>query len=257
MHQTDLIELARGYARSDHVDALFLGGSFGSRTQDAWSDVDLVGVCAADRRPAAMAAWRAALEARTPLAHWADLAGGRLANAITSDFARADLYLVDDLAGRSKATVAPLHDPGGLWDALPDAHPEGRPDPARMRALAVELLRIAGLTPVALGRAEWVLMQRGLGMQRDRLMDLMLEGHAHRGGMLHPSKVLDADEIATLAALPAPPAARDALLAAQRALWETGVPIARSACAAAGADWPAPLEAAARAALVRIGVLDD
>ncbi|KIT17139.1 hypothetical protein [Jannaschia aquimarina] len=257
MTQTDLIDLARGYAGAGHVDALFLGGSYGSGTQDDWSDVDLVGICPAERRPAAMAAWRAALEAEAPLAHWAELASGRLSNAITARFGRADLYLVDDLVGRSKATLAPLHDPDGLRDALPDARPPVRPDPNRMRSLAVEFLRVAGLTEVGLGRAELVLMQRGLGMQRDKLMDMMLEGHAHRGGMLHTSKVLDAAEIATLAALPAPAAERDTLIAAQRALWETGVPVARARCAAAGADWPGPLEAAARDALVRAGVLSD
>lgn len=254
MDADDLIALARRIAPDLGVAALFLAGSHGAGTADRWSDVDLVGVCPAEARAAAMARWRAVLAEADTLVHWTVGLGGRLSNAITESYLRTDLYLVDTLDGRARYGLRPLHDPEGLWLGLAERAAPTAPDPERAAGLAAEFLRILGLTPVALHRGEIVLMVRGAGMLRDLIMDMMLERHGHRGGMLHPSRVLTAEEMAALAALPAPVAARDSVVAAHAALARAGLPVARDLCALAGADWPAALEDAVRAHLAGAGI---
>ena len=254
----DLIAPALRLAESGAVRALFLAGSHGAGTADAFSDLDLVALCPAARQPAAAAAWRAALDAEGPV-FWAERRGpgSLLLNTVTADYRRVDLFLVESLAGRARDGLRPLHDPEALLGALPAGAPAAAPDPERIRRLTEEFLRVLGLLPVALGREEHALAARGAAILQGALMDLMLEGHAHRGGMLHPSRVLDADEIAALDALPPIHADRAALIAAHRALAAAMLPRARRLYARGGLDWPEAFEAAVRGHLARAGIALD
>ena len=239
--------------------ALFLAGSHGRGDADAVSDVDLLALAQAGDHDGILAAWRRALETQAPLVLWQARGGaGRLANAITEDWLRIDLHVVspDRLAGRSRAMLRPLHDPGGLWDALPATLPPAEPDAQTVLRLTREFLRVLGLLPVALARQEWVLAVRGAGLLRDLLVDLMLETSPEpdRGDALHPSRLLSAAQVATLETLPYPGPRRDEVIAAHVATAAAFVPLAQELCARAGATWPAAFEAATRAHLARAGV---
>ncbi|MEM7710956.1 MAG: nucleotidyltransferase domain-containing protein, partial [Pseudomonadota bacterium] len=143
------------------VDGLFLAGSHGRGAADAWSDIDLVALAEDGRRADVLAAWRAALGAEVELVYWKAFPFG-LANAITADWLRVDLYVTMParFGRRSKANLRVIHDPGGVWDGLPGALPPAVPDAAVVERLTLEFLRVLGLLPVALGREEWVLAVR-------------------------------------------------------------------------------------------------
>jgi hypothetical protein len=230
------------------VEALFLGGSHGAGTADAYSDIDLVAVAATDHAGIA-AAWRAGLEALQPVVFW-DLRAGRstLANAITEDWLRVDLLIVaaGDLGARSKAGLKVLIDRAGISEGLPDTLPPARPNPERVGRIIGEFIRVLGLLPVGVGRGEDVLLVKGAGLLRDLLQELMLEDCPlpDRGGVLHPSRLLTADQMAVLRDLPCPGPERGAVIAAHLAVAAVFFPLARAMAARVGTAWPAAFEAA-------------
>lgn len=240
--------------------ALFVAGSHGRGDADAWSDLDLVGIAAAEDQAALVRVWRAALESVEPVVYWSERSGGpTLVNAITESWQRCDLYLVPQaqFTGRTRSGLRPLVDPAGLYQTLPAELPEAAPDPRRVRALTLEFLRVTGLLAVGLGRGEHVLLVRGAGILRDLLTDLMIEESPvrDRSGALHPSRLLRSDQMALLEALPYPDPEREALVAAHVALAGAFLPRARHLHEALGLDWPEAFEAATRRHLAaRAGV---
>ncbi|MEM7489636.1 MAG: nucleotidyltransferase domain-containing protein [Pseudomonadota bacterium] len=251
---------ATALAAEGAVDGLFLAGSHGRGAADEWSDVDFVALAAEDERAAILEAWQAALEARLTLVYWKAFPFG-LANAITADWLRVDLYVTTParFGGRSKANLRPVHDPGEVWNGLPDALPPAMPQAATVERLTLEFLRVLGLMPVALGREEWVLLVRGAGILLNSLVELMVETSPEpdRGGALHPSRLLTAEQAAALEALPYPGPVRDEVVAAHVALAAAFLPLARQLYAETGQDWPAAFETATRAHLARAGVALD
>ncbi len=242
------------------LEALFVAGSHGRGDADAWSDVDLVGIAEPDAHDAIVEAWRGALEAREPLVYWsARGAPVRLVNAITESWLRCDLLLIPRarFSGRARSGLRPLFDRAGIYDSLPADLPPAVPNPERVRAIVLEFLRVTGLMAVGLGRGEHVLLVRGAGLLRDLLTDLMVEECplADRGGALHPSRLLRADQMAVLQDLPYPGPRRDEVIGAHVALAAAFLPRARQLCDSIGLDWPEAFEAATRRHLVeRAGV---
>jgi hypothetical protein len=249
MAETAFIQDATAiFAGLPQVAALFLGGSHGAGTADAYSDIDLVAVAAADHAGLA-AAWRAGLERLSPVVFWDQRAGrSTLVNAITDDWLRVDLLIVTagDLGARSKAGVQVLIDRAGIYARLPDALPPARPDPERVGRIIGEFIRVLGLLPVGVGRGEDVLLVKGVGLLRDLSADLMLEDCPlpDRGGALHPSRLLTADQMEVLRHLPYPAPEREAVIAAHLAVAAVFFPLARAMAARIGTVWPDAFEAA-------------
>lgn len=178
-----------------------------------------------------------------------------LLNAVTDDWLRCDLIIVtpDRFTGRSRDRLRPLFDRDGLYDALPDTLTPRQPDPARVARLIGEFIRVLGLLSVVVGRREYFTAVYGAGLQREALMNLMLEEVTvpDPGGALHLSTVLPADRMAVLSALPCPRPDRDEVIAAHIEIARQFFPRARVLAATLGVDWPGAFEAAARRALRR------
>jgi hypothetical protein len=231
------------------VASLFLAGSHGAGTADAFSDVDFVAVAAGADQAAVADLWRDAVQQVEPVVFWSERRGpGILLNAITESWLRCDVVIVapDDLGRRCKAGVRVLFDRAGLYAGLPDMLPPAVPDAARVGRIIHEFIRIMGLLPVGVGRGEDVLLTKGVALLRDLLCDLMLEDCAlpDRGGALHLRRLLTPDQMAVLRGLPYPGPERAAVIAAHLAVAGVFFPIARDLAARTGVVWPNAFEAA-------------
>lgn len=241
--------------------ALFVAGSLGAGTADAWSDLDLVAVAEPARHGAA-AAFAEAVGAVSPLVMRRERLGrASLVNLVTERWDRCDLFLAgaDDFPARKRARdrLRPLLDRDGLHARLPATLPPAAPDPKRVAFMVEEFIRVLGLLPVGLGRGELVLLTTGAGLLRDLLRDLMLEGcpSPDRGGMLHLSRLLAPDQMAALEALPHPRPNREEAIAAHLATARAFLPLARRMTAELNLPWPEAFEAAMRVHLQRSGVV--
>lgn len=247
--------LADRMAGQPALQALLLAGSHGRGAADAWSDLDFLGVAEPDAHQGLSQAWLGALSALRPLVYTKAHFGGRLVNAITDDWLRVDLSLVDParFAGRFQAEFRPIIDHMSLYATLTPTPPPPAPDPARVVATTEEFLRVLGLLAVGAGRGETVLLVRGLGILRDLLVDLMHEetAPAFRGGALHISRVLTGEDMALLESLPYPGPDREALIAAHGTLAGIFLPRARALSERLGSEWPEAFEAATRRYLKR------
>lgn len=258
MSITEFIESLEGAAASSGLfEALFLGGSHGRGTADAWSDIDLFGLAPAERHGAIADWWRGWLDAREPQIYFKVLRrGGTLINAIGQSWLRVDLNLAEpsELGRRARDQLVPIFDPGGLYATLPQSLPEHRADPRRVEEIVTEFIRVLGLTPVVLGRREWVVMAMGTGLLRDMLSQIMQEALAvpDRGGMLHLGQLLPKAEMDVLLSLPYPGPEREALISGQLAIAGAFFPRARSLADAVGANWPDAFEAVTKARLAKI-----
>jgi hypothetical protein len=254
MTRDELLRSVVDAARADaRVCGLFLGGSLATGHADAFSDVDLVLAVNAEAHPAFVEQIRAWIAALVELVLWKQpYPTWPLFNAVTTEWLRLDLTVtVPERLTGSKATLKPLVDPRDLYGGLPDRLPAREVDPAKVVALTEEFLRICGMAPIALGRAEYVVGVTGAGLLRGLLIDLLIEELAlpRPPGALHLSRLLSAEDVAMLAALPAATASADGVLAANLACAGAFLPRARALAARTGAPWPSALEAAARARL--------
>ena len=254
MTRDDLVEAVVDAAQADvRVVGLFLSGSLATGDADTYSDIDLVLTVASRAHPTFVDETRAWVGAVADLVLWnRPYPAWPLFNAVTTEWLRLDITVTipERLAG-SKATLKPLIDLCGLYDALPDRLPAREVDPIKVRALTEEFLRVSGMAPVALGREEYVVGVTGVGLLRGLLIELLIEELAlpQPPGALHLSRLLTVQDMEMLAALPAATATRDGVLAAQLACAGAFLPRARALAARAGVTWPAALEAATRARL--------
>ncbi len=233
------------------IEALFLAGSHGQSKADRFSDIDLVAIADEPHHARIAEAFRSVLGSEHKIVFWNEFRrGGTLLNAITESWLRCDLYVVERarFVRRSRATVKPLFDRSGIYDDLPEHLPPARPDPKRISGLIHEFIRVLGLMTVGMGRGEHVTMVKGVGLLRDMLTDLMLEECPvpDRGGILHLSRLLDADQMAVLENLPYPGPEPEALIEANVAVAEAFFPIARRLAGELEIAWPEDFEAATR-----------
>lgn len=255
MNQQDIIAAAKTAFRDDEaVRGLFLSGSFGRGTQDEWSDVDLLAIVAKDDQRGVADRWKVALNALQPVVYWNELErGGFLINAVTEDWLRCDLYMVEPghIGQRAKNTIAPLIDRDGIYDALPDALPLKTPNPHALRYQINEFIRILGLTPVAMGRGEYLTAVMGNGLLRGLLADLFMQdvSDPDTGGILHMSKLLPAEQIRIMSDLPFPNATAEAVLEGHLAVARIFMPRARQMAERLNVEWPEAFEAATRRVL--------
>lgn len=256
MTRDDLLQAVIDAAQADaRVIGLFLSGSLATGRADAYSDIDLVLVADAGAHTAFVDQARTWVAALAELVLWKrPYPTWPLFNAVTAEWLRLDLTVTvpERLAG-SKASLKPLLDDQGLYDALPANLPLRDVDPQKLRALAEEFLRISGMAPVALGREEYVVGVTGAGLLRGLLIELLIEEKAlpQPSGALHLSRLLAPEDMAMLAELPVASATREGVLAANLAYAGAFLPRARALAARTGAPWPSEMETAARARLVQ------
>jgi hypothetical protein len=244
-------ELMTRLSDRPQFQGLFLSGSHGRGDADQYSDVDFLGISDPEQHLDAAALWRQTLAILHPVVFWHEQIGRSiLLNAITESWLRCDVLIIrpEDIKGRAKSMIRPLFDHGHLYATLPDQLPDAVPDARRVTRQINEFIRVLGLMRVGLGRSEYVLLVKGVGILRDLLTDLMLEECpvADKGGILHPSRLLTADQMTVLQGLHYPGPDRDDLIMAHVALAEAFFPRARRLADQLRINWPQPFEAATR-----------
>lgn len=249
-HETLVGQLTEALAWDPRVRSAWLHGSLGRDEGDAWSDVDVVvEVDAADRR-ACMSDY-AGPNRGLPDLVLIKAVHGVILSAVTTDWQRFDLMFVTpaELAAMDGAGLKRLlGDPDQAAPARPPVADTGAA--ARVEALVEEVFRIVGLTPVAVGRQEWIAMRHGGEILQKLLIDLMVEENgiapAKRGGVKRLNPFLTVEQRSVIEGLETPPARRDLLLAAQLELVALFMARARPLAQRLGVRWPDALEAATR-----------
>ena len=239
------------------VRGLFLAGSYGRGTADAFSDVDFVALAPESDHAEVAAAWRRLIESIAPVVFWNEINFGSslLLNAVTEDWLRCDVVIMQpsSLRGRAQDTVKPLIDRDGIYASLPETLPPAQPDPKRVRHLINEFIRVLGLLPVAIGRREYVLGVTGTGLLRDLLTQLLLQEVTipDKDGALHLSRLLPDDQMKMLADLPYPRPDEAQVIEANVALARAFFPRARRLAERIDLPWPTAFEEATRRNLER------
>ncbi len=241
--QQDLIDrVVEDLALDPQVRGLWLTGSFGAGTADEFSDVDMFVLVADSHLAAFVDGW---LEQVAP--RYRPLLARRLAPAPVFNHVLDGWLRWDVVVGG----------PADLNDLEPDAVMElfsrdaVRPSPSRregvhpetVREMTEEFLRVLGLLPAVVGRGELVTAVSGAGLLRQLLTTLLryrVEG-SRLSGALHLSRVLPADEMAALAALPPVYAERAAVIRSHLSCAAMFLPVARDLL---GPDHPHDLERA-------------
>lgn len=249
-------DLSAGMQGEAEVRALFLAGSHGRGTADAFSDLDFLAVAASEDHAAVVLAWRRVLDGLADVVYWKEWGSrGRLVNAVTRDWMRCDLSVVapDALAGRAQDRLRPLIDRVGLHASLPLSLRSKEPDGTRVLGIVNEFIRVLGLLSVAMGRQEYYLGVVGAALLRDQFVKLMLEEvtDPDPGGALHLSRVLPPDRMRALEGLPFPGPVRSEVIQAHIAVAREFFPRARALASQVGLAWPEAFEAAARRTLER------
>jgi predicted nucleotidyltransferase len=253
--QAELVERARTLLESGpRIEAAWLAGSLAHGGGDAWSDVDLLALCAEGSRGEVSQVLAAAIrDAFEPLL-LNILFGGAVLNVVAPGWQRFDISLAEpaELNRYEEARLTELFNRTG-------AQPTGRfpaiyaPSAQSLLPLAEEFLRVLGLAPVVLGRRDYVVMLSGIDNLRRLTTDLMLEenriGPWGRGGALKRRALLTAEQYRELESLPPLRAEPASLKANNEALAALFLPRAKRLCAEAEVEWPQRLEDATRAHL--------
>ncbi len=235
--QQDLIDrVVDDLATDPRVRGLWLTGSFGAGTADEYSDVDMFLLVSDAHLPGFVDEWPARVAPR-----YRPLLARRLGPAPVFNHVLAGWLRWDVVVGG----------PADLNDLDPDHVMElfnrdgVRPTPSfrtgvqleAVLEMTEEFLRVLGLLPVVVGRGELVTAVSGAGILRQLLTTLLryrVEG-PRMSGALHLSRVLPADELAALAALPPVYAERSAVIRAHLSLASVFLPVARDLL---GPDFP-------------------
>ena len=243
-----LDQLVAALAADPRIRSAWLSGSLAKGAGDAWSDIDLTVVvdepdlaaCLRDCAAGALA---------LPATVFSQLVHGRIFSGVTPAWSRFDLAFLTpaEFARQDDAGLRRL-----LGEtAAPPPRPAG-PDHdavARVSRLIFEFLRVLGLSPVCIGRQEWLVAQQGVELLRGMLVELLLEQNgvprAARGAK-RLNAFLSLDQRAALEALPAPAADRAALLAAQGEIARLFLAHAKPLAQRLGVTWPEAFEAATR-----------
>ncbi|MEJ8574945.1 hypothetical protein [Microbaculum marinum] len=255
--------VARRLEGEPGVRALCLSGSHGAGLADAYSDLDFLAILSdphmsAARGDAFSDLWRAALEPAGGIVLWRVRSGPTiLINAITTGWLRIDVLATTADPLHTRRGLKVLFDRDGIAADLPET-PEPGIDRDRLAWQIEEFIRILGLLPVAMGRAEYLNAVTGVFHLRNLLIDLMIAetGAPHRGGALHLNRLITDDQKALLTALPAPVPTRESAIATHLAYAGAYLPLARPLADRLGIDWPEPFERATWSHLERELAID-
>jgi hypothetical protein len=231
--QEQFVEKIRQILDNDPgIIALFLAGSFGKGQADAYSDIDLLAVVTPDSYSDFNNVWRQYLQAIAPIVFWNEFGNDqRIINAITEQWQRIDLVLIDEeaLRKRAKDSVRPLIDRYSLYETLPTIIPWSGPNKRYITHLINEFFRVFGLLAVAAGRGEYLLSVAGVDLLRMMLFNLLSEEVevADKGGMLAWSRRLSEEQLGLLATIPPAAPTRQSIIDAHLACANAFLPRAR------------------------------
>ena len=246
-------DVLRGAAGDPRIRAMWLAGSLGRGVADAGSDLDVVLAVRADSVAEFGAQWRIWLAGITPTVLAKDLPGmpGSF-YSLTPSCLRLDV--VCEQAGAADAEALERRilvlDKDGTANtpaqSVREHCPRG-PDPVKLTDLTEECLRQLALFPAAVvARQDWLLGVVGVQSIQMMLYQIFVEANQPLPamGVKQWSAKLTPHQRHICAALPAPMASRDGVLTAMRAASAACRDAARAALGAAGAPWPAELDAA-------------
>jgi hypothetical protein len=200
---TDLIPVIKEVLQQDsRILAAWLAGSRGRGTEDEYSDTDVWVVVADDDVAGFVQDWPAISAKITPTVLQQQVGRLPVFNQVTPEWLRFDLSVgtPEQVPERSRSTLRLLFDRADLHDRLKPTGPPLAPDPAAVRHLVTEFLRVLGLLPVVLGREEYVVAASGVGLLRGLLIHLMLQDVSleDRGGALKLARILPDERLQAL-----------------------------------------------------------
>lgn len=239
--------ISHALQRDDRIEAAWLAGSLGRGEGDAFSDVDVVVLCA-DGTASQVASGSGLTDFAQPVLV-NRLYGGRIMNVITPEWLRFDFVFIEgqDLTRYNANDLKPLFNRTGREPPRtePAAH---KTTPEELSKLVNEFFRVLALAPVGLGRQEYFVALTGIELLRKMTVDLMLaeNGIGQRGGALRLNSFLTSEQIQLLQSLPPVAAERDSLIRCQKAIADIFLPRARALAAKIGMAWPVALEDASR-----------
>jgi predicted nucleotidyltransferase len=253
--QQSLIDsIMRVLTADPRIESAWLSGSFGRGEADDWSDVDVTVVAAERTFDDTVRAYSSDLSAIANVVYM-NVIAGRVVNAVTDEWARFDLTFLKpaEFAARAVGPMTPIVTRSGA-SVRPPALPAPYASSAqRVTGIVSEYLRILGLSPVVLGRNEYLVAMDGVGHMRRLTIELFLEeagiNQAARGGALHLNRLLTDDQRRALASVPPVEATRESVIAAQEHLTHLFLPTARALARKTGATWPSSFEDATRRTL--------
>ena len=240
------------------VRALWLSGSLARNQADRFSDIDLVALIADASLDEAASNIEALLSSQFTVVlfrnHGAE--HHRLLNFVTDDWKRFDLSIFsNDALRRSKLRgLRTLFDKDGL--DLPVGHGE----PAKTEATADEVnfvlsefIRVLGLLPVVMHRADFVGAVSGSGLLREHLITLLQyeQTGRTRTGALNRTDSLSAVATSALRGLPALCAERSSILEFNRSCWGIFTQFGPKISRQFHIEWPGQLVDGVRARLAR------
>jgi predicted nucleotidyltransferase len=247
--------ISRVLSADARVESAWLSGSLGKGGGDEFSDVDVTVVVPEASFDAALKNYAADLAAIAPVVHTFIHGYDRVISSVTDDWQRFDLTFLKP----AEFATMPLGEVGALFNRGTPAKsapplPPHKTQARRIEQIVREFLRVLGLTPVAMGRGEYLAGLDGVGLLRHMIVDLMQEKNGigpARGSAIHVNVHLTEGQRRALEALPPLSATRDSLLAMNQALWRLFLPLAKDLAAQTGASWPTAFEEATRRHLAR------
>jgi hypothetical protein len=249
-----LARVVERFADDERVRALWLAGSVGRGVADAGSDLDLL-LTVSDR------------EGFVEPGVW-DLLDPVITTPIpglpgcfaftTRDGLRVDVVLetTDEIASSSYVHRVRILDRDVLEPPTPGVDPRP-PDVPRMQQIVTEFLRQAAIFPAAVvAREDWLLGQVAVHNYALMLFDLLVESNQPLPamGVKQWSSRLTPDQHDLLAALPAPAADRESVVASMRAVRSAIRTDGRAALESAGGTWPTEVDDAMAAYWERHGL---
>ncbi len=240
-------DLATGLMQNGSIRAFYLTGSHATGHADVYSDLDFVVVTADGATDTLSALWKGTLAELGELILWRDRkVAPTLINAIIAPDLRIDLLMLkpDQLSRYAQDTIAVLFDHDGLSNTLPETTTHTAPNPRVLAWQFEEFIRILGLLPLAIGRAEYINGIAGVGHLRNLLIELLIaETNApFRGGALQLNRLLSDEQRDLLTSLPPLIPTRDGVIEAHKAYAAAYLHRARDFAHANDIPWPARFE---------------
>jgi hypothetical protein len=160
------------------VKAAWLTGSFGRGNADRYSDIDLNLWLDGSELDAFRQATQAWLQGIRPLVLFRWMFNDRMANALTADGLRLDLWLHTDAPTLDREHVQLLVDRGnGVHFTTQATAPDGAKVAARLLDQIREFWRCIALTPAVIGREEYIVAVVGLTVEINLLTDVVISGY--------------------------------------------------------------------------------
>jgi predicted nucleotidyltransferase len=251
-------QISTALSHQQSVRALWLGGSLARDEADRFSDIDLVALIAEASVGEAVSNIETLLAAQFNLVLVRNRGDDhhRLLNFVTDDWKRFDLnvFSSDGIRQSNLSGLRTLFDKDGL--DLPVGH--GEPPTVEVTAGQVdfvvsEFIRVLGLLPVVLHRADLVGGVSGSGLLREHLVTLLQCEHPERTrtGALNETKSLSAAAKTALLGLPALSAEESSIVNFNRSCWEIFIQFGPRISQQCHAEWPDQLIDAVRSRLAR------